>query len=245
MTIRQFLFFPFLVLLTGVSSCKKDTQPAPFQLVISPKFGSESLALNTLYTLSNNQRIRISTVQFYLSDVYAVRANGERVLISRVSLCDVSKPSTCTISAELQGDFSGLEYRLGLSPELNNTDPLAVPSSDPLAESKNMYWAWLKYIFFKVEGLADISGTGTGNPTQSVSYHVGGDAYAVTKMVSRNFSVQQGTTTMLTLQLDLKNLFDNNPDALNLTTENQTDTDNRPDVAARFSTLFGESFILP
>lgn len=239
------IFCLFLFTFFSISSCKKDNEPASLSLQITPLFGADPFALNTIYTLSNNQRLRISRVEFYLSDIYATRANGERVLIKKVALCNLSEPVSCAIPAELSGDFTGIEMTLGLTPELNNTDPMAVSSTDPLSESQNMHWAWLKYIFFKLEGFADISGTGTGNLTQSLSYHVGADPQAVFKSFPRSFSVQSDNPSSLTLQLDLKRLFDQNPDALNMVSENQTDTDNRPDVAARFANLFGQSFLLP
>ena len=242
---HSLLFCLFFAAIMSMPSCKKDELPASFTLQILPYFGPSPFSLNTIYTLDNNQRLRITRAQFYLSEIYGVRASGERVLIKKVALCDLANPSSCAIPAELSGDFTGIEMTLGLTPALNNTDPLAVSSSDPLAEAQNMYWSWLKYIFFKLEGFADISGTGSGNLTQSISYHVGGDPLAVAKTFTKTFSVQSGSPSSLTLQLDMRNLFDANPDALNLSSENQTDTDNRPDVAARFATLFGQSFLLP
>lgn len=163
-----------------------------FSVVFMPKMGGETLNYDKKFDHKNNERVEFFSVMFFVSDVYAVKASGEKELICEIELINFDNASNTfnkTVSGRIpKGDYVGIELSSGVKPSLNNTDPAEFDLDHPLNTTTGMYWTWAtNYIFHKFEGRVE-------DPVQdtftSWFFHTGlDDLYRDNIRIDREFSV--------------------------------------------------------
>jgi uncharacterized repeat protein (TIGR04052 family) len=158
---RSSLLLPVLALLPFFQGCgafeKKVT------LKFSPQVGEQALRCDASYPGlgKTGSTVQLLDFKLYVRDVTLVRANGERHPLAldqddmwqrdTIALLDFEDGTgTCdTGSPEVHGeivgrvpdynDYTGLEFKLGLPPELNHLDGATAPA--PL-NAPGMWWSW-------------------------------------------------------------------------------------------------------
>ena len=141
--------------------------------------------------------------------LYDFRLNGTKVIEVN------SNPSN--------GDFS---CGIGVPSSLNHNDPSAFPSSSPLniAIANDMHWSWSPgYIFIKIEARADTIPDAIDNFNHFLVYHIGKDEnFQTFNIPSISWTNVSATLKQLNLKLDMKMLFENTSNPVDLTTEYTT-----------------------
>lgn len=232
-------------LLFFISGCKPDTKQGNFTLELKAKYGDQSFSLNTPNTDPQNRRIKMDELKFYLSHISLVKTDNSEVNLSEAALIDFSNPNTLSISVDnISGDFKSLRFSTGLDSVQNATDPLSVPSSNPLSNDMGMYWPWLKYIFYKLEARCDTTGTGSGSYNWFPLYHIGTNSMYRQVTLDKTFSVCCNNQYTLTLYLDVKKIFYGDTQTLDIISESSTQmgTSDDPNVAIKFSDNFAQAF---
>ncbi len=237
--------YSFLVLMIlVVSSCSKPKKEGNVTLQLSAKYGSQSFAINSPNTDPQGRRMEISSFKFYLSHIILVMNDNSEVVLKDVALFDLSNPNTLTFNvADVKGDFKAIKFSCGVDSLQNLTDPLTVPSSNPLSGDNNMYWTWLKYQFEVMNVRCDTTSTGTGPFNWFPRYHIGGNSLYRAVQLSKSFSVCCDTKYTLNLSLDIKKIF-YGTQTLDIITEADTQsgsTDN-PVIAPKFADNFSQAF---
>ena len=82
------------------------------------------------------------------------------------------------------------------------------PQNHPLFFSGEYWDSWDSYIFFKIEGKADVDMDGTKETP--IALHGGSNAAFRAKDFTMDFSVEAQKTTTLVFTIDVKDIFDNN-----------------------------------
>jgi uncharacterized repeat protein (TIGR04052 family) len=147
-----------LLLMQGCAESEKT-----YQVRFSPQVREESLACGTRYTDIGTSRGAIELLDFkmYVRDVTLVRANGERHALALeqdgtwqrdtmalldfedgTGTCDTGSPLThreVVGTAPEHDDYTGLEFKVGLPPEMNHLDGATAPA--PL-NAPGMWWSW-------------------------------------------------------------------------------------------------------
>jgi hypothetical protein len=184
------------------------TSPEPCPVVkeqvvlnINQNYQSEKLEFYKTYTSLQNNNIWFTKSKFYLSNVVAVKDNGDKNLISPIVLLDYSLDSTALqVSGSIaQGNYVAIEFDLGVREDLNTQDPATYPMDHPLSVANNMYWGWsTQYIFSKLEGF-EVAGLDTA----SFVIHTGTqDLYRPAVNVPVSFIITSGgNETSITLDL--------------------------------------------
>lgn len=174
---------------------------------------------NQQYAYPANTKVRFQNFQFYLSDVTLLkeaREDAAGVNLSEVLLYDFREVQTSEAAAKgiaqvlknvPPGQYKGLRVGIGVSPKLNATSPNSYTPPHPLDDN---YWSWaLGYVFFKIEGNADVKGD--GKFSEKLTFHVGGNDFYRTKTFFQDINIAEGTNR-LELSVDLYKVLTANND---------------------------------
>ncbi len=211
------------------ASCKKDKKECPIPetpgitLIFKGLFNGEPLILNNEYTYSNGNKLRISQLEFYISDVRLVK-NGVETPILDVGLLDfsVSHNEECSAKAgeyieiaNIPDDtYDEIRFGIGVSPTLNATVPEDYLATHPLGRSVNHWSAWNSYIFAKVEGRSDEDGNGEFE--NNIVYHTGNDIMYREKSISTTITTKSGTHTPISMVVDVLDLLSDGGNSIDL-----------------------------
>lgn len=245
---RLLKYIPLLtitVLLSLVSGCKPDSKHGNFTLDIKAKYGDQNFALGSIYTDPQNRRIKFDELKCYLSHISLVKTDNSEVNLADVTFLNFADPNTLVLHSDnITGDFKALKFSTGLDSVQNATDPLSVPSNNPLSNDIGMYWPWLKYIFYKLEARSDTTGTGNGTFNWFPLYHIGTNSMYRQATLEKPFSVCCDNEFHLTLYLDVKKIFYGNTQTLDIISESSTQmgTSDNPNIAIKFSDNFAQAF---
>ncbi len=218
----------FLLGAVLITSCGKDepevksdpTGNLDIALMISN--AGKPVSLNEDVTLSSGYKVNLSNMRMYVSSIKGITTDGEEVDFKNVALLDLKEANGTSMQVKAQ-KYTGLKIGLGLSPALNSSDPSTFPQENPLSSFQGMYWSMLKYRFTIIEGRIN----SVNNPLATdelLTYHTGTDpAYRETTL-TYSFDVveDQLSTTILTLNVELDELFDGDGGDLEPITNNST-----------------------
>lgn len=176
------------------------------------KIGITTKWQNDLYNntavVSDNygNQLRIDNFVSYVSTLSLLKADGSALLLKDYSLINFAQANLLEFSVP-KGDYIGIRFLLGVPSDVNtDTDPAQYPNSHVLsvAGSQGMFWNWnTGYIFTKLEGKADTSGT--NQPLlYSFAYHTGDDHFTKLVTLDKDITINGGVTQneQITLQVD-------------------------------------------
>lgn len=156
-----------------------------------PKINGQEINYDKRYKLEGDDEIEFASLLFFVSDVYALKASGEKELICEIELIDFDN-TTNTYNVSVNGtlppgDYTGIEFGSGVKESLNNTDPAEFDLDHPLNTTTGMYWTWAtNYIFHKFEGRVINTAQDTFT---SWFFHTGlDDLYRDNISIDRNFT---------------------------------------------------------
>lgn len=224
--------FPIVVLFTGTMmtliSCKdpEEVEPESNEITVKgeivPSYGGTDLQLDSVYTLSNGVKFKITRLKFYFSNV---TLGGVQMI--DYSLFDFEERGTAWFTKT--GEFSvgsALNYGIGVDGTKNHADPTLVSPSSWLyvTNANDMHWSWNQgYIFFSIEGKADTLVDANTNCNWSFSYHIGDNHFYTPDQAMTINATQSGDKQYnLKLRLDFQAFFENPIRPINLATENLT-----------------------
>lgn len=172
------------------------------------------------YPSGDGHRITFQVFNFFVSEIQL----GEEDKVENAIFFDFRENHSAAATApngesfEIEGisvgDYSSLNFGVGISAALNATNP-ADYSSDEALSNTSMYWDWRgSYIFAMIEGGIDTTGDGAINIP--FTYHMGSDALFRDASFSNPITIESGTTTPLNFGVDLKDVFVQNGEAFDV-----------------------------
>lgn len=237
-----------------VVSCKPD-EPTPdpvpekgiLKVNVKTSINGLPFDLNTPYGIIFNYRIQAQSLAFLMHNFFAKKSDGSLVLIADALRYDRSANSTSSFSVSIDpGNYQGISFGVGIDSVLNHSDPALLSASHPFSYnvSSDLHWGWSTgYIFLKMEGFADTSGTGTGPIDQTFLYHIGVDElYRRFDFYSNSFSITKDQTTTMNIELDVAKMFTNGVDTIDLKTENATQSSGGMPLARKFVSIYEDAF---
>ena len=204
--------------LLGACGDKEDEGADEAELVLhftSSYDGQPLLMFERTYDYEQGMAFKMQLLQFYISDVRLLRQNNgavEEVPVLDVASInfgniyneqDAAKGSSSAPANIAPGNYTGLKLGFGVSPQLNATIPPDYPLGHPLSEN---YWEDAdSYIFFRVEGNADLEGSGTF--ADKLTYHVGGNNNYNELEFQKDFTVDKNGRLTIALDFDLRKML--------------------------------------
>jgi hypothetical protein len=244
--------FLFLALLSALAiSCRDKNQSktcGEITIKFIPVWNGKVVTIDSIYTNSLNQRIRFENITTYFSNIYL--GNGaDSILFSQVELLQLLG-GQASITKNLEpGSYSKLSFGLGIPPELNkNVDPSIYPNASPLSVqgSNGMFWYWnTGYIFFKIDGRTDLSGTPNAPLLNTFAFHCGDDPLYREKTFSfATIQSEDFTTNEIEVYVDMQLLMEGENDPIDLATDNITHTTGNFPLAERVTNHFAQAFTI-
>lgn len=217
-----------------LSSCSNndDDTPTPSNpsstngsasIMLEHKFGQDDFKLGTEYTTANNEKVTLSKVKYYVSNIMLIKEDNT-VWEQPESYFLVDASNSMSMMLDLkdvpQGNYKGITYTIGVD-SLRNVSGAQTGALDP---ANTMFWSWnTGYIFMKFEGTSPQSSTG------SFSYHIGGfmgPNKAVTtntiNFTMKNLEVKNGSTPMVHLKTDIAQVFSGTGTQIDIASNNKT-----------------------
>ncbi len=200
----------FSLLLLGSAS----VFAADLTLTVAPRWKTETLAIPSA-TVANDagQSLRFTRLSLLLSGVTLLRADGSSVrLDGQFGVVDAESGRwTFTVRGVPEGEFVGLEFNVGVPPNVNHADPGRWPAGHALNPLVNgLHWSWQGgYVFAAIEGRwshsASAAVASAADPTaenvRGFSYHLATDARLMAARFRANFQIADDTTVELALDL--------------------------------------------
>jgi hypothetical protein len=194
-------------------------------------FDNEIFSFDSIYSDDFGNKIQFSRAAFYCGSINYNNINIETVdqyvLVSPEKLnYDYGQVSNAEISS--------IDITIGIDSITNHLDPANYQNNNDLSyQTPSMHWQmginssdW-SYLFIVLEGKVDINGNGTFESGESFIFHIGGDAFSITKENLICDLTQTTSAQNYEIQLDAnwKSLID----SVDLSNDNFTHTmDNIP-----------------
>ncbi len=217
---KQALFLLLVAVLTVLSCIKKEDDAdnqAKLNVNFKADYSSDPLLMfDRVYDYEDAMQLKFQLFQFYISNLRLIRVidagQTEEIPVLNVDLISFADVYTdaeaaAGISSDPisipPGTYSGLKMGIGLTPELNATQPKDYKSGHPLSEN---YWDDANsYIYFKVEGLTDLDGD--GELANKLTFHVGSEANYREMTFSKPFTVAEQEEVTLSFLIDMYQLL--------------------------------------
>ncbi len=177
---------------------------ADLVIAVEPRWQQENLVVPSAPVKNDaGQALRITRLAALFSSVILRRADGSAVrLDGQYGLVDAgSGKRGFTLRGVPEGEYVGLDFRVGVPADANHADPGAWAAGHPLNPLVNgLHWSWQGgYVFAAIEGhWRDESGAGA---ERGFSYHLATDAREMWVGFRADFRVAGATTIDLALNL--------------------------------------------
>ena len=218
---KHLLFLSALFTIVAFSSCGNSdddngSELAEITFLAKGSFGEDPLVMfERNYAYEDDMAIQMQLFQTYLSDIAliyeedGVEKEEPLMDVALVSFGDVytdaeSEAGVEILKAEVTPRrYTGLKVGLGLTPELNATIPPDYELTHPLSQN---YWEDASsYIFFKIEGNADLDADGQFQ--DKLTYHVGGGNNFSNVQYVADINLVEGSSRSLVLNMDLQKIL--------------------------------------
>lgn len=204
----------FGVSLICAFSCSKEDKLGSVEFNFKLLYDGTPLVAGETYDYALGFPFIVTKYSMFLSEIDISNSD------SRVSLADVlfldlagnqsdsqsaQQGTTVRFSEVPEGDYSNLQISLGLPESMNSTNPSDYASESSLANTGEYWEGWESYIFHKLEGRMDTDDD--GELETGIALHIGSnDAYR-TKQIEKQIIVNDGETTTVDINIDLKDVL--------------------------------------
>jgi hypothetical protein len=242
------IYLLLAVVIFIASSCGKNSGKGTVNLKMVPEASGNPVQFKTAVYTDNDEdvRYRVDNFQFYISNIKFIKDDNSEVVFSKADDVKLFLWKEYINDQEEfkipSGNYSKIVFTLGLTPDINATEPGDYNTDKPLGANSGNYWLMSNsYIYSKFEGFIDTSNTMGATLDNSFLFHIGGDGFSKEVTIIKDFTISRDESTELPISIEF-NKFWNGPSTLDLKTELQTHTLNKPDLATRFLNNFASSF---
>lgn len=232
-------WFIWIVVLLSISGCDPNPDPAPPIVNIHFKsyFGNTSFDGTKVYQDGLGHRIRIDYFYTYFSNIKLIKSDGSAILVKDFALFNMDSDPVLSLNIE-SSEIARIEFAIGIPEEYNkDVDPTTYANSHPLSVqgSQGMFWTWnTGYIFSKMEGKADLTGTEGASLTNPFAYHAGDDPLYRTLSFEKPFTIAANESQDIIVSFHLDEIFNNADDPIDVSTDYITHTTDNFPLAERF-----------
>ncbi|MDX2001894.1 MAG: MbnP family protein [Chitinophagales bacterium] len=213
MKIRNY-FLLALVITIGFTSCKddKETGSSKVNLAFTTVFGTEAYDTASYYHAGEPEtHIKFETVNYYISNVRLVDHDGNETSFDKYFLVKSGQSNNFELGEVDADHYHYIRFDVGVDSATNHgTDPATQPSGSALAvqSDKSMFWSWNSgYIFMRIDGMIDTTDNHPPTFTNSVQYHIGGDASIRPISLDIDLEMDGENDRTLTLKLDMEKVL--------------------------------------
>ncbi|HRH37678.1 MAG TPA: hypothetical protein PK760_05005 [Flavobacteriales bacterium] len=225
-----------VAVLVTMAGCRND-EPVPPELGapklrvhVVPQWGADPLHLFTEYRAPGNYRFQVEMLEMYLSEIKLMGVS-DTVQLADVRLLNLGAGNFDLDFEAPAGTWTGMRAGVGVSPDLNHSDPALYPNSNPLSVSTGMHWNWSQgYKFVLFDGRYDANPNSTTPLISGFSIHTGRDTCYKPMLLPAvlPFTTKKGEVTEVTWRVQVDEFLGTGSSTMNVTTENQGHGENVP-----------------
>ena len=228
---KGILFATFLLVgVVIVTSCVKDDDSNPdASLAMSkvildfyPMVSGQELQIAERFETPQGYPVDLVQLRFYLSNIALIGSNGT-VELSEIEYLDIREHKTTLEFDVPTGEYSSVQFNLGVPVELNGTQNPDFSTSifdadHPLSSSNGMYWGWTNgYRFFVLDGNCDTVPNVSDILPTPFSFHTGMDTlYRELPAFNRGMSLGDNDIETFHFGIELNRFFENGSDTIDL-----------------------------
>jgi hypothetical protein len=245
-------FFILMLVVVVVQGCKNEPEvknPATVNVIFKTSWLGGDFAVEQVYFDAFGNRVRIDKLDSYYSMLTLVKDDGSELVLRdflRLNHANENKLSFLVPD----GTYTKLKFGIGIPRDYNkDQDPAQYPNSNPLsvAGSQGMFWNWnTGYIFSKMEGKADTTGTDGTPLLLPVAIHAGDDS-SFREVESDEFAIQMeaGVTKDIIIDIRMDRILGyGNNNGIDVASEAITHTSTNPVLADKFMNNFKEAIVI-
>jgi cytochrome c peroxidase len=172
------------------------------ELRLVPRWHGEAIHLPSAALANDHgQVLRVTRLAALISGVRLLRPDGGIVqLDGQYGFIDGAEQRlSFTLHNVLPGDYAGIEFQVGVPPEINHADPAHWPAEHPLNPLVNrLHWGWQGgFVFLALEGRWQ----SPDGSERGFSYHIATDAHLTRVGFLTSFKVEGPTVAEFALDL--------------------------------------------
>jgi hypothetical protein len=231
---KQLIYLFSISVLIVFSSCNKEEDKGISTIDLNFEFvyGDENFEENKVYNYNQGYEVKFEKLRLYVSNVRLISKDGAVENGPEIIFVDAFKTDNAVSFDVPGGDYTSIEFSIGVPPRLNGTDNPDFSASlydpnHPLSVANNMYWVWNSgYRFILMDGRMN------NNPMEDdifetlISLHTGKDYSLRSTNISQQFNAPKDQTINLNLKFNVSDFLNNPDDFIDLTVDNQTHGEN-------------------
>lgn len=171
------LLLPIILLPALISSCNNDDESTNSN-VVTTNISFTALNGNQTYLKSDTvnffdtYKLRFDDLEYFVSNITLIDVDGKSTYLDSVQFIDHSKTDNSFQVNVEKGTYSKITFNLGLTEDLNQSDPTKRPVDHPLSTKENMFWSWgSQYRFVRLQG--NFGEIPTADLTETFAWHPG------------------------------------------------------------------------
>ncbi len=201
-----------LLIILFFSACIKD-QEGSLTVHFKAVYAGQTLQTFVTKPFTSPQQLQFSNLSFYVSDFNLLDQSNAQSL-GDIALVDLSFNDMSSADAGYTFHFdklpaktySGIQFGIGVPPDMNAKKPEDFSSSHPLSNPTNYWQTWSSYIFMKTEGHIDTLGTGSYD--LGFAYHTGTDKLFRVFTAPVNISIENGKNKEISILVDYQKVLE-------------------------------------
>lgn len=225
-----------LLLLVSCDPDKEEVAPI-VNIHFKSYFGNDSFNGTKVYQDGLGHRIRIDYFYTYFSNIKLIKSDGSSILVKDFALFNMDADPVISLNID-PSEIARIEFAIGIPSEYNkDVDPTTYANSHPLSVqgSQGMFWTWnTGYIFSKMEGKADLTGTEGASLTDPFAFHAGDDPLYRTFSFEKPFTIDLNGSQDIIVSMHIDEIFNNDTDPIDVSTDYITHTTENFALAERF-----------
>ncbi len=216
MTKLQFSIFLIFASAVLFNSCTSDTpNPATIEIIIKAKYKDQTIIFNpeNSYEYFDGSRIKFTRSEFFInnfkltSNTGTVKNFGELKHVRfdefQINSQKAEQGVKLIFKAFAEGNYDGISFDIGLTPNLNKTSPSDYKADHVLSNPDNYWSGWNSYIFARVEGNVQ----NANGKTALFAYHCGFDESFRVVEIKRPITVKDGQINTFIIEIDHHHFF--------------------------------------
>lgn len=197
-----------IIIYTFGTACNPDLQKentGSLTIQFNSKYGSQSFQTLQAYPYSGKQMIKFNAFDFYITGLQLFSPTGN-LPVDQVGLVDLTSGTKDFKLTDIKsGNYTGLQFNIGVKSDLNKKLPKDFKSTNPLSSTSHYWDSWNSYIFSRMEGVLDTAGNNSFELPFAI--HTGTDVCLQTVTIQKIMDIPVGSDLTLVLDLDIQNVF--------------------------------------
>lgn len=224
---KLFLIMPMAFLIVFFS-CSKDKGNSNIQLDFDFEYANQVFEINKVYPYILEYEVKFESMKLYVSNIRLIESDGTVAEGPKIVFVDASAENN-KVSFEIpEGNYSSIEFSIGVPESLNGTDNPDFDASlydqdSPLSLSNGMYWTWNSgYRFILMDGRTNTDPMVDDVFETLLSIHTGKTYSFRSNELSLNVNAGKDQTVPLNLLFNVETFLSNPDDVIDIAVDNQS-----------------------